>query len=343
MLDFTSALYLGMRHPADRLAPWDSLSLGKPAALREPPGAQALAGDLAALQGCEAACLLPSTLHLFWDLFGMLAGERLVILADGASYAIALWGAERAQALGLPLQVFPSGEVALLRRLAAGWRHRTGRRPLILADGYVPGSDRAPPLAAYAAIAQQGGGHVLLDDTQVLGVSGAQGGGSARLHGLQGEALIIGASLAKGFGVPLAVLAGSHGLLRRFMAHSQTRVHASPPSAAVLAAAQRALVLNARQGDALRARLAARVAQWRAGMEAAGIASRGGSFPVQRLPGCGHLQDALRQAGVLALAQADGQAGTLTFLLRADQTPGELEQAMGLLEHHIRRRYERHI
>ena len=195
MLDFTSALYLGMRHPADRLAPWDSLSLGKPAALREPPGAQALAADLAALQGCEAACLLPSTLHLFWDLFGMLAGERLVILADGASYAIARWGAERAQALGLPLQVFPSGEVALLRRLAAGWRHRTGRRPLILADGYVPGSDRAPPLAAYAAIAQQGGGHVLLDDTQVLGVSGAQGGGSARLHGLQGEALIIGASL----------------------------------------------------------------------------------------------------------------------------------------------------
>ncbi|MEG2964780.1 MAG: 8-amino-7-oxononanoate synthase, partial [Janthinobacterium sp.] len=222
MLDFTSALYLGMRHPADRLAPWESLSLGKPAALREPPGAQALAADLAALQGCEAACLLPSTLHLFWDLFGMLAGERLVILADGASYAIARWGAERAQALGLPLQVFPSGEVALLRRLAAGWRHRTGRRPLILADGYVPGSDRAPPLAAYAAIAQQGGGHVLLDDTQVLGVSGAQGGGSARLHGLQGEALIIGASLAKGFGVPLAVLAGSHGLLRRFMAHSQT-------------------------------------------------------------------------------------------------------------------------
>ena len=348
MLDFSSALYLGMRHPAVALAPWSSLSLGKPAALQEPPGALALAAGLAALQGCEAACVLPSTLHLFWDLFGMLAAEPLVVLVDGGSYAIARWGAERAQALGLPLQVFPSGEVGVLRRLAAAW-HRQGRRPLILADGYVPGSEQAPPLAAYAAIARQGGGMLLLDDTQVLGVSGPQGGGSARWHGLlgghddHGGHLLIGASLAKGFGVPLAVLAGSHGLLRRFAAHSQTRVHASPPSQAVLAAARRALALNAQQGDALRARLAARVAQWRAGMASAGIACRGGSFPVQRLPGCAQLQDVLRETGVLALAQTGGRAGALTFLLRADHTSRQVEKAMGLLEHHMRRRYERRI
>ena len=342
MLDFTSALYLGMRHPAAQLAPWSSLTLGQPAALREPPGAPALAADLAALQGCEAACVLPSTLHLFWDLFGMLAAERLVILVDGGSYAIARWGAERAQALGLPLRLFPSGEMAALRRLVAAWG-RQGRRPLILADGYVPGSEQVLPLAGYAALARQGGGYLLLDDTQVLGVMGASGGGSARLHGLPGESLIIGASLAKGFGVPLAVLAGSDGLLRRFEAHSQTRVHASPPSAAVLAAARRALALNAQHGEALRARLADRVAQWRSGMAAAGIACRGGSFPVQRLPGRAHLQPALRAAGVLALAQAGDGPGALTFLLRADQTPGQLQQAMDLLEHHIRRRYARSI
>jgi 8-amino-7-oxononanoate synthase len=348
MLDFTSALYLGMRHPSALLAPWSSLSLGQPAALREPPGAQALAADLAALQGCEAACVLPSTLHLFWDLFGMLAAERLVILVDGGSYAIARWGAERAQALGLPLQLFRSGDVAALRCQAAAWA-RAGRRPLILADGYVPGSEQVLPLASYAAIARQWHGYLLLDDTQVLGVAGPQGGGSARRHGLAGGCdrhgahLIIGASLAKGLGVPLAVLSGGASMLRRFVAHSQTRVHASPPSAAVLAAARRALALNARHGDALRARLAGRVAQWRGGMAAAGIACRGGSFPVQRLPGLGHLQQVLHQAGVLALAQAGTGGGALTFLLRADQTPGQLEQAMDLLEHHIRRRYERSV
>ena len=51
----------------------------------------------------------------------------------------------------------------------------------------------------------------------------------------------------------------------------------------------------------------------------------------------------LRAAGVLALAQAGDGPGALTFLLRADQTPGQLEQAMDLLEHHIRRRYARSI
>ncbi len=314
MLDFTSALYLGMRHPAASLAPWSSLTLGQPAALREPPGALALAADLAALQGCEAACAAAVDPALFWDLFGMLAAERLVILVDGGSYAIARWGAERAQALGLPQQVFPSGEMAALRRLVAAWG-RQGRRPLILADGYVPGSEQVLPLAGYAALARQGGGYLLLDDTQVLGVMGTQGGGSARLHGLQGGRVAdhVGASLAKGFGVPLAVLAGSRALLRRFAAHSQTRVHASPPSAAVLAAARRALALNAQHGDALRARLADRVAQWRGGMAAAGIACRGGSFPVQRLPGCAHLQPALRAGGRAGAGASGGWSRRADF------------------------------
>ena len=71
MLDFTSALYLGLRHPLGSSRPWAALSLGRPAALQPPPGAGALARELAALQGCEAATLLPSTLHLFWDLFGL--------------------------------------------------------------------------------------------------------------------------------------------------------------------------------------------------------------------------------------------------------------------------------
>lgn len=338
-LDFTSALYLGMRHPSALLAPWNELTLGQPAALREPGGAADIASRLARLQGCQAGCLLPSSLHLFWDLFGMLARERLVILLDGGCYPIARWGAERAQALGLPLQAFRCGDVAALERLVRHWR-KGGRRPLILADGYVPGRASAPPLTSYAAIAEEGGGYLLLDDTQVLGLCGAEGGGSARQHGLRGDHLLIGASLAKGFGVPLAALAGGAQVLRHFQAHSQTRLHTSPPSAAVLAAAQRALDLNARHGNALRARLAANVAQWRAGMQRAGIVCQGGAFPVQRLPGYAHLQVPLAAAGVLALAQTAGGAGALTFLLRADHAPAQLAQAIGLLEHHVRRRYE---
>ena len=69
MLDFTSALYLGLRHPSASLRPWAALTTGRPAALGRAAGRRGGRQQLAALQGCERPSLLPSTLHLFWDLF----------------------------------------------------------------------------------------------------------------------------------------------------------------------------------------------------------------------------------------------------------------------------------
>jgi 8-amino-7-oxononanoate synthase len=78
VLNFTSALYLGLRHPSWSLRPWAQLTTGAPAALAPPPGARMVADMLAALQGCERAALAPSTLHLFWDLFGMVGSRPSV-------------------------------------------------------------------------------------------------------------------------------------------------------------------------------------------------------------------------------------------------------------------------
>ncbi|TWI69351.1 8-amino-7-oxononanoate synthase [Pseudoduganella lurida] len=336
-LDFTSALYLGLRHPCHELAPWPALTLGKPAALEEVPGARAVAHDLAQLQGCAAATLLPSTLHLFWDLFGMLAGERYAVLVDEACYPVARWGAERAAALGLPLRTFRAATLAG----GAAWADATGRRPLILADGYRPGRPEAPPLALYAATAARYGGLLVLDDTQPLGVLGEQGGGSVRAHGLQGMPVLVGASLAKGFGVPVAVLAGDAGTIARFEAVSETRLHASPPSAATVLAAAHALRLNRERGDSMRGALARRVGQFRAALAAQGLQVEGGAFPVQavRLPGwmrLGDVHEALRRDGVQAVPQRRNGTARLTFLLRADHTAAEIAQAAATVGHHLK-------
>ena len=61
MLDFTSSLYLGLRHPSAGLRPWEALTLGRPAALRPPPGAAEVGIRLADLQGCEASTLLTTS------------------------------------------------------------------------------------------------------------------------------------------------------------------------------------------------------------------------------------------------------------------------------------------
>ncbi|MDQ1835352.1 aminotransferase class I/II-fold pyridoxal phosphate-dependent enzyme [Massilia scottii] len=354
MLDFANALYLGLRHPSSELGQWDALTLGRPAESSEPPGARQLAAALALLCGCEAATLLPSTLHLFCDLFELMARKPVAILVDGASYPIARAGAERAAAKGTPLTVFAHGDVDALRRLAAAAR-RQGRRPLILADGYSPGAAQAPPLAAYAALAREAGGWLVLDDTQAIGLFGAGGGGSLRRHGIKGPHVVVGSSLSKAFGAPLAVLCASADLVRRFGQSSQARVHSSPPSVASIRAALAALRINRAHGDQLRQRLWCRVAQWRASAARHGIALRASAFPVQtlaldnRIDGVA-LHACLRRAGVDAVLQRVGTQATLSFIVTARHAPGDIERALALLAAclraqaasvgHTRREYE---
>lgn len=345
MLDFASALYLGLRHPSAQLGSWDALTLGRPAASADPPGAQQLAAGLAGLCGCEAATLLPSTLHLYCDLFGVLAERPAAILVDAGSYPIARWGAERAAAAGVPLLSFAhadAGAAQQLVRRALG----QGRCPVILSDGCYPGARTPPPLAALAALASDAGGYLVIDDTQALGLFGSAatrfspygvgGGGSLRLHGLRGPHLVLGSSLAKSFGAPLAVLCGSAALVRRFETLSQARVHTSPPSVAAIRAGLDALGANREHGEQLRWRLARRVAQWRSGAAQAGIALGGSQFPVQTLalgPGVDGtaLHDCLREAGIDTVLQWAGKQATVSFIVTARHSAREVAQALAVL------------
>src|SRR5262245_6449260 len=343
-IDFTSALYLGLHHPSWTLTPWSQLSTGAPAALRESPAAASVAGKLAALMGCEHATLGPSTLHVFWDLFQDLAGRESVIYVDAGLYPIARWGVERAAARGIPVEYFPHHEPDALRRRIASGR----RRPLVVTDGFCPRCGRPAPIAAYVQAARPSGGRVILDDTQALGILGRDpaprtpygrgGGGSLRWSALDGPDLIVVASLAKGLGVPLAVLAGSRKYVSRFEETSVTRVHCSPPSAAALHAAEHALGVNRTHGDALRARLAGVVSLARGQLSRSGVAVTGGMFPVQTLAtvqgeAAMRIHHALTRRRVLTvLRRGAGKSGArLTFLLTARHTSRDIAELVDAL------------
>ena len=81
------------------------------------------------LQDCERATLLPSTLHLFWDLFGVLAREPVRIYMDAGTYAVARWGVERAAAQGVSVRHFPHHDASAARVLIQRDRH-SGARPI---------------------------------------------------------------------------------------------------------------------------------------------------------------------------------------------------------------------
>jgi 8-amino-7-oxononanoate synthase len=294
VLDFTSALYLGLRHPSPSLLPWMGLTTGKPAALQPPPGSVATAENFAALVGCERATPLVSTLHLFWDLFGWLARDRVRIYMDGGTYAIARWGVERAVARGVPVRTFAHYDVAGLRALLRDDLRGNGRA-IVVADGFCPNCGRSAPLGEFLRCVAPRDGYVVLDDTQALGLLGTQGGGSLRRHGIRSPNVIVGSSLAKGFGAPMAMLAGDADVIRRFEEQSQTRIHCSPPSIAVLHATDHALSVNRVHGDHLRHRLVRLIQRFQAGLASIGLAADGGLFPVQTLRPAGFAAESLHQ------------------------------------------------
>src|SRR5262245_21816582 len=343
MVDFTSALYLGLRHSSDSLGEWDALTLDRPAALREPPDAETVATDLARLQGCEAGALLPSTLHLFWDLFATLGRGHAVILRDAGAYPIARWGAERAPAMGAHVRSFPHHDaLALERLLVEAGRH--GLKPIVVADGYCPRCGEAAPVGLYAQLVQRAGGYLVLDDTQALGILGENpdaanpygsgGGGSLRWHGAFGPHIVMGSSLAKGFGAPVAVLAGERDLIERFRRESETRLHCSPPSVAVIRAARSALQANATHGDALRRRLLCLVTRLRAALKRSGLEPAGRlPFPVQTFVSANRraalLYDRLLGAGIVGLLTTTCNAleAGLTLIVTARHGVSEIERA----------------
>lgn len=285
VIDLTSSLYLGLRHDSAVVPPWTSLTTGVPAALAVAPEAGMVAAGLADLIGTKAATLAPSTLHAFWDLFVAIGARQIYV--DAGTYPIARWGAERAQCAGAAVRTFRHHDPGALRRAVTTMG---GRGPVVLTDGLCPGCGGVAPVGDYLDAVRSLGGTVVVDDTQALGVLGtptpghlygAGGGGTARWSGLSDAGLIVVASLAKGLGVPVAMVAGSHAMVRRYEARGETRIHCSPPSNAHLSAATHALHCNALQGDELRRHVARLVTRFRALLDGQGIRVMAGLFPIQ--------------------------------------------------------------
>ena len=289
MLDLTGSLYLGLRHASAELDGWDALTTGVPAALDQPDLAGKVAGRLSALVGAERGLLYRSTLHAFLDLFS--SWHDVAVLVDDASYPVARWPLAGRTCAGDPVALFPHRDVTgLSRRLT---RIPPSLRPVVLTDGWCTGCARTAPIADYLRALHPYGGVLVLDDTQALGVLGDRpgpaapyghgGGGSARWTDANSVALVQVDSLAKGFGAPVALLAGSAGLVDEVGRRGPTRVHSSAPSTADLRAAEHALAVNARHGNRMRARLLWLVRRFRERLGARGTVMTAGEFPIQRL------------------------------------------------------------
>jgi 8-amino-7-oxononanoate synthase len=200
-------------------------------------------------------------------------------------------------------------------------------------------------MAAYLDSVRVYGGQLVIDDTQALGIYGHSergnapygrgGGGSLRWHNIGGDEVVVIASLAKGLGAPMAVLAGSHVIVQRFEEQSETRVHCSPPSIAAMHAAEHALHVNDQCGDELRRRLAQNVRRFRQRLAQAGLAARDGVFPMQTLKlspdlDAIGLHQRLLERGIQAVLHRgrNGSGPRISFIITARHSWTDVDRAV---------------
>ena len=177
MTDFTSALFLGLHHPHHHLPSWSRLTLGTPASLREPPEARAVASTVALRQATGAGLLFRSTLHALLDLFSLVPAPGGIVLIDEAAYPIAQWATLRCVERGIPVAAFHHRD----HRHAAALIGRSGRRPVLVSDGWCGGCLQPAPLGELQAVAAAAGGLLIVDDSLAFGLVGEAPGVRAPL------------------------------------------------------------------------------------------------------------------------------------------------------------------
>jgi 8-amino-7-oxononanoate synthase len=333
MADFTSALFLGLRHPASSLRPWHSLTNGRPSSLVEPAAAVRVASTVARRQGAPDGVLYHSTLHALSDIFGDLVATRSIVAIDDAVYPITEWAALRAVARGIPLTRFGHHDPSSLRAVTAGHGD-----VVVVTDGWCAGCSQPAPISELRSVAHVSA--IVVDDSLAFGVLGpgderrafgTGGTGTVGWLGADHRGVVYVASMAKAFGVPVAVVSGPVTAIDQLRERGAARLHCSPPSNADVAAAERALHLDL---DGARTRLAARTAALRRTISRAGLAVSGRIFPVVGVSiadaaARDEVRRRLERAGVRALwttSRCASPVPNLTFLVRSTHTRRDVHQ-----------------
>eukprot|EP01031_Cornospumella_fuschlensis_P026693 gene26693-32254_t len=212
--NFTSASYLGSEFSSVDLHLKTPLTLGKPAFLKEPLLNRWVANQIAKMQGLERGVIAPSSLHLFWDLFGILSKNYVVFIEEN-TYPIGQWGTIHADARQIPVIRFkPENLMELQNSIRKNCSNK--QKPLIVCDALNIDSGKLAPIEEYLSLIEPMNGHLLIDDTQTFGIFGANpthtgfglgGGGILKLLQINSSKILTINSLSKAFGVPIAVLA----------------------------------------------------------------------------------------------------------------------------------------
>ncbi len=198
----------------------------------------------------------------------------------------------------------------LEERLAAGG----GMQTLVVTDGVFSMDGDQAPLAAIADRAHRHSGWLMVDDAHGIGVMGPGGRGSVAQQGLGPEQVpVLVGTLGKAFGCAGAFVAGSEALIEHLVNEARTYIFTTAMPPPMAAAASTALALARREGWR-RETLRERIAQFRAGADAAGLPLLPSETPIQPVM-VGSSERAVQ------VAQALQERGLLVVAIRPPTVP----------------------
>ncbi len=268
----------------------------------------ALEAALADFTGRESALLFSTGYMANLGVLQAFAGRGETVLQDRLNHASLIDGAQLA---GAKLARYAHADVA-----DAAHRLATAEAPVsvLATDGVFSMDGAVAPVSELAALAKRHGAWCMVDDAHGLGVLGAQGGGVAEAAGLGADdiPLLVG-TLGKAFGSFGAFVAGDRDVIQFLLQRARTAIYTTAIPAAVAAATHAALRLLREEGWR-REQLAARIARFRAGCAAQGIALTTSTTPIQPIV----LGDA---TSALAASQALWDAGWWVSAIRPPTVP----------------------
>jgi 8-amino-7-oxononanoate synthase len=290
---------------------------------------------LAAFHGTKAALLFTSGYQANTGTLSALAGPDDVIFSDALNHASLIDGSRLSRATVSVYRHLDLNDLA--HRLAT----TPGRRRFVVTDTVFSMDGDLAPLRELRALCDQTQTALLLDEAHATFILGPQGQGLAASSGVRADVHI--ATMGKALGTFGAYVAGSTALVDYLANRARSFVFttALPPSIAAASEAALALTLSP-QGDELRARLLARIAQFREGLRHLRLLAPGAGhtpiFPVlvgddrqvmeasERL-----LEQGIYAQGIRPPTVPEGTA-RLRFALMATHEPQHVQRALAALD-----------
>jgi 8-amino-7-oxononanoate synthase len=262
----------------------------------------ALEEELAEFTGRERALLFSTGYMANLGVVAALAGRHDTVLADRLNHASLL---DAVRLAGARLRRYAHADVADAQRAL----EQDAR--LIVTDGVFSMDGDLAPLPRLAALAQQRGAWLMVDDAHGFGVLGAHGAGSVEQEGLDAQQVpILVGTLGKAFGTFGAFVAGDAVLIEYLLQRARTYIYTTALPPAVAAATRAALRLVRAEGWR-RERLRALVQRFR-------VAAAAHALPL--LPSATPIQPVLQGSAALALHTA-ARLEELGFVVGAIRPP----------------------